>query len=69
MIRNGRWVITRPWIERVAGFHINELYSPVVDVGKHCRELPRGEKAPRDVAGVGQHLARGDLGGGRGNRR
>ena len=28
MIRNGRWVITRPWVERVAGFHINELYSP-----------------------------------------
>ncbi len=28
MIRNGRWVITRPWVEKVAGFHINELYSP-----------------------------------------
>ena len=28
MIRNGRWVRTRPWIERVAGFHVNELYSP-----------------------------------------
>jgi phage terminase large subunit GpA-like protein len=28
MIRNGRWVITCPWIVRVAGFHINELYSP-----------------------------------------
>ena len=28
MIRNGRWVTTRPWIERTAGFHINELYSP-----------------------------------------
>ncbi len=28
MIRNGRWVITRPWVARAAGFHINELYSP-----------------------------------------
>ncbi len=28
MIRSGRWVITRPWVVRVAGFHINELYSP-----------------------------------------
>lgn len=28
MIRNGRWVITRPWIVRTAGFHVNELYSP-----------------------------------------
>jgi phage terminase large subunit GpA-like protein len=28
MIRNGRWVITRPWIKRTAGFHISELYSP-----------------------------------------
>ena len=28
MIRNGRWVIARPWIKHTAGFHINELYSP-----------------------------------------
>lgn len=28
MIRNGRWVATKPWITRVAGFHLNELYSP-----------------------------------------
>jgi phage terminase large subunit GpA-like protein len=28
MIRNGRWVATRPWIGRTVGFHINELYSP-----------------------------------------
>jgi len=28
MIRNGRWVIARPWIKQTAGFHINELYSP-----------------------------------------
>lgn len=28
MIRNGRWIVTRPWIVRTAGFHINELYSP-----------------------------------------
>jgi phage terminase large subunit GpA-like protein len=28
MIRNGRWIVARPWVVRVAGFHINELYSP-----------------------------------------
>ena len=28
MIRNGRWVIARPWVKHTAGFHINELYSP-----------------------------------------
>jgi len=28
MIRNGRWVATQPWVQRTAGFHINELYSP-----------------------------------------
>ena len=28
MIRNGKWIARRPWIERTAGFWINELYSP-----------------------------------------
>jgi phage terminase large subunit GpA-like protein len=28
MIRNGKWIPGQPWIKRVAGFHINELYSP-----------------------------------------
>jgi len=28
MIRNGRWTPGRPWVTRIAGFWINELYSP-----------------------------------------
>lgn len=28
MVRNGHWVVTRPWVKDTAGFHLSALYSP-----------------------------------------
>ena len=49
MIRNGRWVITRPWIERTAGFHINELYSPWSTWGSIVENFLEAKKRPETL--------------------
>ena len=49
MIRNGRWVITRPWIERIAGFHVNELYSPWSTWGNIVENFLEAKKRPETL--------------------
>lgn len=49
MIRNGRWVITRPWIERIAGFHVNELYSPWSTWGSIVENFLEAKKRPETL--------------------
>jgi len=49
MIRNGRWVVTRPWVTRKAGFHINELYSPWSTWAGVVRNFLEAKKRPETL--------------------
>jgi len=49
MIRNGRWVIARPWIKHTAGFHINELYSPWSSWGNIVENFLEAKKRPETL--------------------
>jgi phage terminase large subunit GpA-like protein len=49
MVRNGRWVIARPWVKHTAGFHVNELYSPWSTWGNIVENFHEAKKRPETL--------------------